>query len=278
MTEEELCLLSKVRKEDVFHEPFPHIIIHNPLDGDLVSALIARHPTISTIIKGKPLGSNKRFDFTIKDIGEDSSVDTLWSSFIRAQAGSLFLSKLATIFMEDLNRLYPQKFNSVTEENNLRVGTRYLDTLDDKDILLDAHISINSPVTDKPDSVRSGHVDDPRKLYSGLFYMRRDDDDSKGGDLELYQYKKKKFKMHGQGVDDKYLKIVKTIPYEKNVLVLFLNSIESLHGVTIREKTSHSRYFVNLIGELKEPLFDIKKYQEGFFSRKFRSIKKNILI
>ncbi len=272
--EEELCLLSNVKKSDVFHEPFPHIIIRDTISPELIEELIKRHPPLEVVTKRELLGSNKRFDYTVKDIQADKTVDTLWSDFIQAQAGKVFLSKIFELFGEDMVKLYPKTFPTIPTVETFTSGTRFIDSREDQRILLDAHISVNSPVVDTPDSVRAGHVDDPRKLYSGLFYMRRDNDDSKGGDLELYQFKRKKFKMYGQGIDDKYLKLIKTVPYEKNVLVLFLNSIDSLHGVTVREKTEHPRYFVNLIGELKEPLFDIKKYQEGVIARKLRRIKK----
>jgi hypothetical protein len=46
------------------------------------------------------------------------------------------------------------------------------------------------------------------------------------------------------------------------VLVLFLNSIDALHGVSVRSTTNVPRYFLNLVAEVREPLFDLKGYQE----------------
>jgi hypothetical protein len=64
-------------------------------------------------------------------------------------------------------------------------------------------------------------------------------------------------------IADKYVEHIKTIKYERNVLVLFPNSIYSLHGVTVRSLTSSPRYFVNLVGEVRKPLFQPLDYQES---------------
>ena len=49
--------------------------------------------------------------------------------------------------------------------------------------------SINTPVLEAS-SVRSAHLDNLNKLFTGLFYMKQDDDKSTGGDLELYSWNK----------------------------------------------------------------------------------------
>jgi hypothetical protein len=48
---------------------------------------------------------------------------------------------------------------------------------------------------------------------------------------------------------------VKTVPYEPNLFVAFINHIDSLHSVTPRAITRHSRLLVSLAAELRFPLF-----------------------
>jgi hypothetical protein len=146
-------------------------------------------------------------------------------------------------------------------------GVRNIDSLEDKDVLLEALLSGNTPVNEAC-SVRTTHVDMSNKLFVGLFYMRPDDYDAVGGDLTISRFKPQYagqnrltcFKAMNQ-VDDDFVEIVDTIHYAKNRLVLLINSPDSLHGVTVRQPTRHSRLFVNLVSEVSPPLFSVYKKQ-----------------
>ena len=52
----------------------------------------------------------------------------------------------------------------------------------------DCQIGINSPVS-QASTVKGPHVDNRVELYAGLFYMRTDEDDSRGGSLEIFRPK-----------------------------------------------------------------------------------------
>jgi hypothetical protein len=45
------------------------------------------------------------------------------------------------------------------------------------------------------------------------------------------------------------------------MLIIFLNSPTSVHGVTVRSRTNVARYFVNLIASVGQPLFDLTPLQ-----------------
>jgi hypothetical protein len=86
------------------------------------------------------------------------------------------------------------------------------------------------------------------------------EDDSKGADLELLSPKGTGLLKYG---DQRMLPSdqtthVRTIPYKRNTLVLFLNTPRSLHGVSPRVATPHTRYFINLVAETCEPLFEVE--------------------
>ena len=51
---------------------------------------------------------------------------------------------------------------------------------------MDAQIVTNRPAAADATGVRGPHLDMPDKLISGLVYLRSSEDDSEGGDLELY--------------------------------------------------------------------------------------------
>jgi hypothetical protein len=147
---------------------------------------------------------------------------------------------------------------------DVNTGTRKLDTFATKDVLLDAQIAGNTPVT-AATSVRTTHVDHGSKLFSGLFYMRSEGDNSVGGDLTISRFKpeysleERLGCFSGAYVDDRHVETLKTIRYSRNCLVLMINSLDSLHGVTIRRPTPHDRLFVNLIAEIDAPLYRLSQ-------------------
>lgn len=141
--------------------------------------------------------------------------------------------------------------------NELKAGIRKADDDSAANVLLDFQIALNTPVEFGGTSVRGPHLDCPRKLFVGLLYFRDDADDSEGGDLEFYCVKGEgtaKLDAGRTGQRDDF-ELVKSVPFKGNVLVLFLNSPEALHGVSIRSRTMYPRIFLNLLGELKENLF-----------------------
>jgi hypothetical protein len=257
-------------------EPFPHIVAHNVLPDDLYATLQAEFPPLETVVAQAPYVSNQRFDYTIKQMRAEHSVSEAWQAFCEANASQSFFDSIISIFGAQIHTLYPDFDTQYGKLASLRTGIRYIDDHDEKDILLDAHIAVNTPVTDKPSSVRVAHVDDPLKLYGGLLYFRPEGDTSEGGDLELYRYVRSDYKFYGQHVDSKYVEVVKTVPYQANSFVFFINSIASLHGVTVRERTEKTRQFFNVVGELPSPLFDIQSKQENIWQKRWRRYKAKI--
>jgi hypothetical protein len=107
-----------------------------------------------------------------------------------------------------------------------------------------ATFGINTPVT-APSSVRGAHVDSWHKLFVGLFYLRRPDDESTGGDLILYRRKPgRRRDRWAASIDFDDVEAVVTVPYEPNSYVLFLNTEDAIHGVSPRSVSSVPRYLV----------------------------------
>lgn len=250
-------VLHNIDVSEVRHDPFPHVLIQDALDEATCTKLMQEFPSAAQVTKGAPEGSNLRFDYTIKDARSDSSLSSFALEFLESQASPEFLADFVRLFETDLERFYPEFLAEYRK--GMQSGIRAIDSFETHGVLLDAHYSINTPVTGKGTSVRSAHVDHPQKLYGGLLYLRHPEDDSVGGDLVLYRYRKgvKDFTQHPIRFSD--IEEVDTIPYARNVLVLFLNTNQSVHGVTVREETRHQRTFVNFVGELPTPLFRRRK-------------------
>mgnify|MGYP001325352816 CR=1 FL=1 len=209
--------------------------------------------------------NNHRHDISSSSIQDYSSISNTWKDFIEFHSSKYFFGEVVEIFKDYLNLDY--KLNQFLKSDSLIVGRRQVESFKEADVLMDAQISINSPVV-KQSSVRKIHVDSPNKIFSGLFYLRMPDDDSVGGDLQLCKWKseyskKEKLKFYKEGVSEDYVNVVEEISYQSNTLVLFPNSIDALHGVTERHMTKHTRTFVNLIAEIPFDLY----IKENFFKR-----------
>ncbi len=268
-------LLKSVTPADVIVDPFPHIVIEHAISDELARQLIAAYPSLETITKGKPLLSNKRFSLDANDTRKEKSINPLWRTLIEAHITQEFLSDVLKIFRTHILATYPDFEKRFGPLDTLVAGVRKTETENTDKLLLDAQICVNTPVTGTPTSVKIAHVDGLEELFAGLLYLRHPDDDSKGGDLEIFKFKSGKpvFQDRNWWIDYKYVEKVKTVPYGRGNLIFFLNSPQSLHGVTVREKTSSPRLFLNLVVETPAPLFDLSHLREGTLRRLWRKIR-----
>lgn len=268
-------LLSRVKKSDIETDPFPHIVITDPIEDDLCLRLISEFPTVDTITEGKVFGSNQRFSYPAHKALSNDHVSPLWKEFIKTNTSKSFLNQFTSLFDEHIRSLYPSFEKKIGALEGLQPGIMGIDTFSTADVLLIPDICINTPVFGVPSTVRRPHVDLPNKLFVGLYYLRGPDDTSTGGNLEIYKFKNNRNQPYGfeeQFIDDQYVELVKTVKYERNVLVLFPNSIQALHGVTIRATTNSQRNFFFIAGEVNQSLFNLSSYQKS----KLKVLKKKL--
>lgn len=213
----------------VIEEPFPHVIIEEALDRKYYSELSKHRPLPETIIAGRSYGPNQRIDMETHDAME--RLHPIWKKFCSYHVSIDFLNKVYEVFGEHIKRLYPEVQS---------VGMR-------------CQPGLNTPC-EVESKVRGPHLDNPAELYAGLFYMASDSD---GGNLELYRWKKVGF--YGKlEVPEDCVELVKTVFYRPNTYVMFLNSRDSLHGVSPR-RSKHFRRMVNIVGDADRKLFSIDR-------------------
>lgn len=259
-----LSVLQKASPEMVELDPYPFIVLPNALPEDLYQALADNYPKPAEMDISTER-NNYRWDYAAHKVRHNDRIPQIWRDFIAYHASQAFFDEIATLFYEGIHRLYPKRFPDRQSLTAYRAGVRNADTLKDHDILMDSMISGNTPVT-KASSVRTSHLDRGNKLFSGLFYMRPEGYDAVGGDLTISRFKpgipaeKRAWKFDGPYVDDRHLDVVRTVKYDRNLLVLFINSLDSVHGVTVRQPSPHSRLFVNLVGEVEPALYKVEKH------------------
>lgn len=254
-------LLAQATKADVIADPFPHIALKGALGDDTCLQLLEEFPSLEELNYGEPYGSNKRLGLPARDTLENPGICPAWREFVAYHTSAAFMHELLGLFEDHIRRIYPQLEDELGPMSEWRVGTREIASFEDTDFQLDCQISANSPVVSTPDSVRAGHLDAPTKLFAGLFYMRHPDDRGEGGNLELSRFKRAPRGLRGPAVYETFSEVCETVAYERDTLVIFLNSIGSIHGVTVRQLNPVPRYFVNLVGAVEKPLFDMSPYQ-----------------
>ncbi len=205
------------RVQEVFTDPFPHVIIENALPDDFYQALVATRPHAKEIIGGRSVRPNQRIDMST---GDALRLPSPWGEFISAHVSPRFYKKAEGVFGE-LPKVYS----------------------------LRCQPGLNTPCT-VMSKVRGPHLDNPSEIYAGLLYFGGD------GDLEVYRWKGPKKFWGKLEVQDECVELVKTVPNKPNTYFMFLNGPDALHGVTARQSRD-VRYLVNVIADTDRPLFKV---------------------
>lgn len=256
-----LSILQRATSLDVLLEPYPHLILKNALPDHLCNELKLTYPSLQA--QGVDIDAdNYRWSTHSSEIHKIHAIAPLWREFIEYHTSQRFLNEILQLFELPLLNLYPNRFPSrnalqmqMAQKRNVGCGGANI-------LMLDAQISGNTPAK-TAGSPRGVHFDAPHALYGGLYYLRDENDDSVGGDLQMWQWNPrysngKKSGEYREDVPRHHIELVKTIPYESNLLVIFINSIDSLHSVTVRQPTIHTRKFVNLLADSDSPFFDLR--------------------
>lgn len=253
-----MLLTEKIQESQVEAKPFPLVVCRNVLPADLHSELKRGLPPLSDLLKGKTYPGNHRLNYSATNLAFNSRVGAVLRELVQEHLQQSFLDDVVRLLGGYIPDYFPDFEERFGLPLNLKAGIRPVDQDSDADVLLDCQLAVNTPVTIGGTTVRAPHVDCPKKLFVGLYYLRLDADDSTGGDLELYTPRSSEISLdetRTASVSD--MQLVRRVPYESNTLVLFLNTPISYHGVTVRSRTPHHRLFINLLGEMREPLFNL---------------------
>jgi hypothetical protein len=248
-------LLDGVTPQHINNTPFPHVFIPDVMDAATARALGDGFPTFSQIAwsGGPPPPSNHRYQLSAWPIINHDELSATWKEFVTLHSSPAFFEQVVELFQD----YWPDALKTALGGSLLghSMGLLMRDRFEDRRILQDARAEINTPVTQAkgPSSSRGPHLDTPNRLFTCLYYLRAEDDDAIGGDLELFRWK------NGPIADiDKYalpadsVEVVATIPYRANQMVIFPQGINAVHGVGIRRPTPHTRRYVFISAEIAD--------------------------
>lgn len=274
-----LSVLQNFHKGQLKKSPFPYLVIENALPDAIYAELSGSFPAEGFIFenhRGKQTDEeyrgNTRYDLPAADIKKNPDLDLgLWREFSEYHTSQEFLDEFLAKLGDVIVETHPHIIEAMQKKSPVdkpRAGVRFSnDGKDQSEIALDCQIAINSPPTMPMTSVRSAHLDNPVELFAGLLYLRHADDRSKGGDLEICTWKTPQRKRIGPAriIDADDVIVKDCVPYGPNKLALFINSIESIHGVTSREVSDKPRRLVNIIGEVyptQKKVFNDRRYRQ----------------
>ena len=249
-------VLSNLNQAIINKTPFPYLIIDNALPDQYYSLLNDSFPTYLKIINKREYFQNFAYRYNASQSLFDDLIPPIWKKFIKFHTSFSFVEQVYTAFGESIFDYYPNARGKLP--NNKNCGVRHTGQFD---FNLDCQFVINTPV-DEESAVIEPHLDNPKEFFAALLYMRNSNDNSVGGNLVSYRFKDKPIFYGKSRVKNENVIKLEEIEYRSNRLVLFINTLNSIHGVSKRNITSHYRKYMNIIGEFNFELFDFRRYLE----------------
>jgi hypothetical protein len=266
-------VLDRVGASDVRRSPYPHVVIENCLPPEYFDALAASYPSNGEIVEFCRANPYRKFGFDEGETRQNHRYDIsafqvsdrpldlpdIWRQFVEYHTSDAFYREVVGILGADIQRTYPSLEKRLGKPlHDFSTGVRFRSSCD---ISLDCQIGINTPAT-TTSSARGVHTDATTELFAILLYFTMPGDDTPGGDLEIFRWRNSKRRVFvGSEADPAAAELVDTVKYRANTMVMFLNTADSLHAVTPREPSVHTRRLVNIIGEVD------KSFPKGLFAR-----------
>lgn len=288
-------VLDRITEEHGHSDPFPYLTTTEALEPSYYESLAAHFPDYSDIARWTRGNDEARHWLSknnvmkhmsgLESFADNIPIDPVWQDFMRVHFSNDFFRQIVKHLGDGVRQSYPgleQQLGKSLDE--LTVQPRHIED-QGADLWIDVQFTINTPVREAS-RVVGRHVDDPKKLFSGIFYMRAPEDDSIGGDLEICRWREApQFKpafVRGRQVKNTHIQdhrvdLVNTVKYRANTLLMFVNSPFAVHGVTERQPTRHIRRYINMIAEFREPLYELKQYNDNSmpWALMMRSVEKS---
>jgi hypothetical protein len=245
-------VLAKARRAEVAVDPFPHLVIEDALDPTLYAELARTRPRYTDVAGPPPHPSNQRIPTSAWMFQSLPQLPESWARFTARHTQPDILQTVAAVFRDHWPDTLPRQLPAARSA----YGLYQRDGFEACEVLSDARLEVNSPVTGAASTHRGPHLDAPNRLFSMLFYMRAPEDDSLGGDLVLYRWRRGRAdRLDAFELAPEWVIAAKTVRYAANTLVVFPNSPDALHGVSPRQPTPHERAYVFITAEVGRDLF-----------------------
>ena len=249
----QLSVLQNFKPENLKTDPFPYIYIPEVLPWDLYDRLEAEYPE-QHCTKGQTTGFGT-MRYMQHEFDYENVVTPLWRDFAAYHTSKEYKDELIRAFREPMTKLYPKgRFNEDLYTKYIRSDVSPRRAPVGSTVRMELQFVMNA-IDHK--HIRTPHVDQSKELFACLFYFKKPEDKGEDGGLNIYRNTagKQWRRVTGREALPEDIEVVDHVPYKRNTMVCFLNSVDSLHGVTPRNNPSHIRRYVNIDGHIVEKLF-----------------------
>jgi hypothetical protein len=242
-------LLASVSPSDIIREPFAHFVSKAALPPEIYRGLEASFPSAEMILgRRSAMVENAAARLPAFKVLDNPAIATEWRDFFKIHTSAIFWADIVRVFGDSLRSTFPRLEERVGRPlEEFRIGVRGAGPK--VDLRLECQFVINTPGT-RTSSVKTPHVDKRQTLFAALYYFRDPADRSEGGDLELYRWQHTPRFLSYRMILPQDVTPVETVPYGPNTLACFVNSVQSVHGVTPRGPSVQPRRYINFIAEL----------------------------
>lgn len=250
-------LLASTSAAEVIREPFAHFVSKAALAPDLYRQLDASFPSAETILGGRTATiENAAARLPAFKVLDNPAIAPEWRDFFKIHTSTIFWQDIVRVFGGSLRETFPTLEERVGRRlEAFRIGVRGAER--EADLRLECQFVINTPGT-RTSSVKTPHVDKRQTLFAALYYFRDPEDASSGGDLEFYRWLRQPRFLRYRMILPQDVAPIGSVPYGPNTLACFVNSAQSVHGVTPRGPSTRPRRYINFIAELPFKAFQTR--------------------
>lgn len=240
-----LDVTQTITKDDLVMDPCPYFCIPNTLPESLYDQLVTEYPEAYMMQDGKTHFQARRYrqhEFV------PGTVSPLWQEFVAFHNSKAYKDRVLDLFEPALEKYYSSlaqelRAADVSERHDSQSGT----------VQMEVQFVLNGQ---QDTTVRTTHLDNSRELFAGLLYMRKSEDTSTGGDIQVFRKLVPAPEYTGiREINPAHVTAAGTVPYRANTMILFLNTADSIHGVTPRIGANCLRRYINIDAHQDRKLF-----------------------
>ena len=240
-------------------QDFTILVINNAIPKDIYEKLECDYPSLKMVLECNNINNNIKKEYptilnhnsrcyiSAKTLNDLENLKDIWKSFINYHTSNE-LKELKELkdFKKDILDTF-NKINEINEINeNIKIKNITKDNLEmDLNKNLDFTFNYNLPVCYQYQPELKEIKFEKDKIFSGFFLMRKNEDNSKGGNLEFF------YETFNKTLNE--IKKIISIPYQKNCFVIIFknNNLKDNEkekkikfGFTQRQLTIHTQRYL----------------------------------
>ena len=246
-----LDVTQSITRDDLRQDPCPYFHIPDALPASIYDQLVAEYPEAHMMQDGKTRFQARRYR---QHEFEPGTITPLWQEFVTYHTSREFKDRVLALFEPAIERYY-QQYKAAWQAADVAIRHESPGAKGSGTVAMELQFVLNGQ---QEETVRTTHLDNAKELFAGLLYMRKPEDSSTGGDIQMFRKLVDRPEYQGiREVNPAHVAPAGSVPYQANHMILFLNTADSIHGVTPRIGATCLRRYINIDAHQDRRLFDI---------------------